>query len=437
MKKNNVPADARKYIISLYEHPEKLGWLLGYKKITRVHGEWIKTIHEAKEDLTFQSHRGSYKTTALTVCGIIWALFFFPDRRYLVASSTETNADKIVAEISKQYHNTALIALYNLINVDSAVDKSTWRRTSFTLTTRKKSFKEASVESIGVGGIVTSRHYDRIICDDIVTIKDRTSAAERRTKKNWIKELQSIIDPHGVIAYIGTPWHISDIYSITPTAVKWPVGSILIEGLDDKKLAKIRKMQGESFYSAQYLLEHTSDEDKIFDNPTFGELHGNTNVAMFAYLDPALGGKDSSAIVIGCKHVNKYYIVYANKWNTHIDKTYDKTVALCTQYNVRTLYAESNAAQKLIIDEFNRRKVNTKGVNHSKNKHLRIMDGVLKHWESINWSKRCNDQFLNEVLEYTETSTRDDCPDAVAGFTEIFDKNTLGQIKMPRRQIAF
>ena len=378
--------------------------------------------------------RGSYKTTAVSVVGSIWYLFFNPDKRILVASSTHDNAKKILQEIKAQYYKSNLIELYNLIDVADPRDMNWWRKESMALSTKQKTSKEGNIEAVGALTVVTSRHYDKILCDDLVVLKDRISKAERERKKEWVKELQSIIEPTGTISYIGTPWHPEDIYSITPLAKKFPVGTVFNPNLTKERLKEIRRMQGEVFYASQYELEHVSAEDRLLDNPLFGEyipIHENQHLKLIAYLDPAFGGEDFSALTIGHVKNGYLYVIYGGIWRGQIDKTYNKTERMCIKHNIFKLFVESNAAQRLIATELKSRGLRVSEVNNVKNKHLRIMDRVKKNWDKIIFSHNVNDEYLRQVLDYSENSDHDDAIDSLAGLCgATIAKKSIGFVKI-------
>jgi predicted phage terminase large subunit-like protein len=405
------------------DSPHLLGRMLGYKRLGPIHSEWIKRTIPARRDVTLMAHRGSYKTTAVTVLGCIWWLLFNPNARILICSSTDTNAGKILGEIEAHYRGDALRALYALFDVPEPRGGA-WRNDSITLATRTEVRKEGSIECVGVGGTVTSRHYDLIVCDDLVTLKDRYSHAIREQKKGWVKELQSIKDPGGHIVYVGTPWHKDDVYSILPEPRKYPLGSVEIDGLTAEAVAEIRRLQGESFFSAQYLLEHVADEDRIFDSPRFGPAPAGLRLS--AYLDPAYGGADYSAMAIGGKVGEVLHVVAGSIWRAKVDETYSRVEAACRAAGVTVLYVESNNAQGLIFsDEFQRRGLAVHRVYNTTNKHLRIVSSLRTRWASIVFAPEVDEQFMGQVLEYTETAEHDDAPDALAGLVEAFFKRQV------------
>ena len=116
--------------------------------------------------------------------------------------------------------------------------------------------------------------------------------------------------------------------SIAPIAKKFPVGTVFNPNLTKTRLNEIRRMQGEVFFSSQYLLKHISSDDRILDNPKFGEyipLSPNEHLKRIAYLDPAFGGEDYSALTIGHAKNNILYVTHGEVWRGQIDKTYNRT----------------------------------------------------------------------------------------------------------------
>ena len=60
-----TPQDKARWFIA---HPAALGRALGYTDFRDdLHGEWLRRMLTAREDMTLQAHRGSYKTTCLTL----------------------------------------------------------------------------------------------------------------------------------------------------------------------------------------------------------------------------------------------------------------------------------------------------------------------------------------------------------------------------------
>ncbi|MEI3218473.1 MAG: hypothetical protein V8S08_01175 [Lachnoclostridium sp.] len=51
----------------LWNEPYKIGHWVGFKDLTTLHNEWLRSFLYADEDQTLLAHRGSYKTTDLSL----------------------------------------------------------------------------------------------------------------------------------------------------------------------------------------------------------------------------------------------------------------------------------------------------------------------------------------------------------------------------------
>lgn len=426
--------EAKALIERIYLYPHLLGNMLGYSYLQEEHSRWIHKVWNSGKDVTLMAFRGSYKTTAISVVGTAWWIFFHPDHRVLLASSTHDNAKKIHQEVRSLYTRENMLMLYRLLDVYEPRDMEWWTKESMRLTTKGKPSKEGSVEAVGAGTVLTMRHYDRIICDDLVVLKDRLSKAERDRKKDWVRELQSVIEPDGHIGYVGTPWHPDDVYSITPPADKYPIGTVFNPKLTPERLKEIRRMQGEAFYASQYELKHISAEDMIFDDPHYGayvQKGYNDNIKIIAYLDPAFGGADFSALTIGFVKEGRVYVKFGKIWRAQIDETYNITEKFCRKFQVSRLWVESNSAAVAIAAEFRRRGLHVREIKNLKNKHLRIMDNAKKHWDLITFYTSVDDEYMRQILDYTEDCTHEDAADSLSGFVSVtIGKRKFGFIKI-------
>jgi predicted phage terminase large subunit-like protein len=159
--------------------------------------------------------------------------------------------------------------------------------------------------------------------------------------------------------------------------------------------------------------------EHLFADPRFEEAPGN--IKKTAYLDPAFGGDDSSALSIGgVDHKDKpedelVYITGGYLWKGQIDVTYNRVEKLCKQHNVSKVVIEANQAQRIIAYELRRRGLIVDTIDNTANKHLRIVDAVKVNWERIRFSKGVQNDYLRQILDYSELARHDDAPDSLAG----------------------
>lgn len=84
----------------LLEQPYKLGHLLGFTKLTPLHNDWIMDMMAGGEDSTLQAHRGSYKTTCVSIALAVM-LLLMPNLRILFMRKTDTDIKEIVLQVQK------------------------------------------------------------------------------------------------------------------------------------------------------------------------------------------------------------------------------------------------------------------------------------------------------------------------------------------------
>jgi len=421
----NMATATKIQIDYLIENPHRFGNYIGYERLQPIHSEWIKFCLTDPGDHCLMAHRGSYKTSAITVVGVIWYLFFSPNTRFLIACADASRAKDLMGEIKRNYEKPALRELYGLIGIDEPIDKTWWKADSISLSTRTIHTKEGNITARGAGNTITGLHCDIIIGDDIVTLKDRTSQAERDFKRIWIQEFQSVVDPgpDNKISFVGTHWHKDDIYATLDYQTReYPIGSLEI--LTDQDVAKIRKQQTKAFFAAQYELKHISDEDVVFQGPL--EYDKKIKGKCIGYIDPAAGGRDSTAMIFGILSDGNLYIIGAYLINVSLDKLYTKILKTSDNHLCSELIIEDNGFQKALLYELrvNRGMDNIVSKTSSVNKNVRIMN-VLKYWDKIYWSKDIKPEFLSEVLDYFEPDDymknnvqADDAADAMAGLVE-------------------
>ena len=66
--------------------PYKIGHIVGFKDLTELHNDWLRSFLLSKTDQTLLAHRGSYKTTDLslflqfTQLSALMKMLFFSER---------------------------------------------------------------------------------------------------------------------------------------------------------------------------------------------------------------------------------------------------------------------------------------------------------------------------------------------------------------------
>lgn len=406
--------------------PHKFGNLLGFNLLTDVHGQWIRYFLRAGRVDVLQAHRNAYKTTSGLVALILYFMIY-PNSRVLIVRKTLDMAQKLVVELEQLFEHPLVRAWFYAAYGVSTLKTDRWSKSALTISVKKKITAEPSVQAAGIGNSRTGDHYDFIWGDDIITVDDRYSKAEREATKNYIYELENIIEPDGKTFISGTPWHPEDGFSILPEPLRFPIRSVQILGIDEAWIAaKMRKLP-KSLYSANYELKHVKDVDPLFGDPEPGLPPEEPY--RFWYIDPAFGGKDCTAIWEGCTDGDLIYLTWAKMYRGLVSEHYDEIETQFWSRNVARIYYEKNGAQKLIGDALEQRNIPHEGVQNVNNKFARITSTLKPAWsrlrfhpdilkvsdEPVEYDEKLPPNPLTELLEYNIDAEHDDSPDALAG----------------------
>ena len=403
-------ADKRKFM----RWPHLLGRFLGYELLTEIHSKWIWDCWNRKTDYALQAHRNSYKTTSVLVVGSIWWLMFSNSNdRILFLRKSWEEAASIVKEIKSQYESPEMLFLYKYLFGIKDIRGEAWRDSALSLVTKTQITKEANISCLGVGGSLTGAHYTKIFADDIITLKDRVSKAERKNTITFIKELVNIATVDGFKVFTGTPWHPDDGWKNIPDPVKYPAGSIDIQGFTPEKLLEYKKLLGPSLYSSNYELKHIADENKLFGDPTYKEWPSKFKL-IAAWLDPSYEGAATTALAMIGITITDSVHVRGWVWPDHVIDCYSKIVKCCTDWDCGSLYVETNADKGFSRKDLSLLYPVVIGKNETANKHIKIISFVKNNWHSLNFAEDCQSEFMNQVLDYTEDADLKDAADSLA-----------------------
>ena len=406
----------------LKEKPYKLGRLLGFTKLTKLHNQWMRSMLLAKNDKTLQAHRGSYKTTCVSIV-LALLMVLLPNKRILFMRKTDSDVKEIIKQVQNilldPHFQVFVMAIYGVqlkLVVASATEVST------NLTTDVKG--TAQLVGIGTGSSLTGKHFDIIFTDDIVNLQDRISKAERDHTKSIYQELQNIKNRGGRIFNTGTPWHKDDAFSLMPDPEKWNYKQTGL--IDDEEIENIRKSMTNSLFAANYELKHIASEDVLFWDPITGG-----DPAMIeqgdAHIDAAYGGEDWTAFTIINKKLIEIgkddedkpimeprYFVLGKCWRKHVDDVEDQCVSLYKQYMCGKLYNETNGDKGYLNKDLKKKGVRSIPYHEDMNKYLKISTYLKNVWGDIIFVNGTDDEYINQICDYNEDSEHDDCPDSLA-----------------------
>lgn len=400
--------ERQKAVEFLLDEPYKLGHMLGFTKLTELHNEWIKAMILGKEDETLQAHRGSYKTTCVSVA-LSLDIVLLPNVRTMFMRKTDNDIKEVVSQVKKTLQSPHMrYFVQSIYGVDLKLTTSTAGEISTNLTTDIRG--TAQLVGLGMGGSLTGKHFDRIFTDDIVNVQDRISKAERDRTKLIYQELQNIKNRGGRIFNTGTPWHKDDAFSLMPNAKKYDCYSTGL--MTAEQIAEVKQQMTASLFAANYELRHIASEDVIFDSPNVnaephyieqGECH----------IDAAYGGEDWTAFTICRKHDGKYYVL-GKCWRKHIDDVQDEIIKLRQLYNAGKIHCETNGDKGYLAKALKAKGERVSAYHENMNKFLKITSYLKSEWKNVYFVAGTDKDYIDQICDYNENAEHDDCPDSLA-----------------------
>lgn len=154
-----------------------------------------------------QAWRGSGKSTSSTVGRAVWHVLRNPNVRILLASRSGENAEAMLTEIKAHLENPDLQQIFG------PQVGAKWDSGEIKVAQRTTTAKEATITCLGVEGAVVSKHFDVIICDDLVDEKNaRTKVTREQVHTFFYKTLLPTLEPGGQLSVAGTRYHDLDLY---------------------------------------------------------------------------------------------------------------------------------------------------------------------------------------------------------------------------------
>lgn len=413
-------------VAKIYDQPHILGHWLGYDKLDEIHSEWIKRCWGSTKDENVLAHRGSYKTTAVTILGSIWYHFFKPNDSILLSRKTVTNACDTLDEIAGHYRGPRIRELYQKTKGLENFKLRTDRRGKIVIPTKEQDTKEGSIYCAGADSPVTGLHFAKQANDDLSNRKDRVSKATRKETRDYYEEQQNLRNPGGTIIDVGTLWHIEDYQHIRkkgrwverPGLHKYPIGKIKIPGFTPEYIAHLKLTMTPAMYASQYQLKIISDEDRKFGEPRYVE-EWPKQVELQGFLDPAYGGDCTTALTMIGNWRQRWYAI-GFVWDKDATTMGKELANVMKKWKCGTCYVESNADQGYAAAELEKYHAAVTQMKETENKHIKIVTHAVAAWPFLNWCSidECKDDeydaYMAQVLDYREKEKPNDAPDSLA-----------------------
>lgn len=397
-------------VLFLVRRPERFGQMIGFDRLQGLHGKWMREMLTGTGDITLQSHRGSYKTTCVSIV-LALLLILMPNRRVLFVRKTDDDVKEVVNQVRKilmmpqtAYLIQAIWGVALRLTTDNALEIST----NLTTDTRGTS----QLLGMGIGGSITGKHFDFIFTDDIVNLRDRVSKPERERTKAVYQEFQNIRNPGGRIINTGTPWHPEDAFGIMPEAEKYDCYTTGL--LSEAQLDDLRRSMSPSLFAANYELRHIAAEDALFQTPpTFTDDAACLRDGI-AHIDAAYGGEDYTAFTCARRSPDGKLYLYGRIWQKHVDTVLGEIMAEADRLLCAPILCEDNGDKGFLAKEIKTRGGRPRPYHESENKYIKISTYLRKWWGSIVFLKGTDRAYIDQIMAYTEDAEHDDAPDSAA-----------------------
>lgn len=393
------------------DYPHYLGHLIGKIKLTELHSDWIRYVWDSDTHTALQGHRGSYKTTSIDIVGTIRWLLFHPSDRIAIIRKPYTEAAKILRTIRYCFELPEIKALFQFAH--GFIPKFTQKKEStITFNFKKTNTPEGNIDAYGVGGNITGNHYDKILSDDFIILKDRLSKAERESTKQFIYEIiTNIIDPGKQCMFIGTPWHKDDAWTCVPEPIKYSIDDtdILTQEQIDEKRSRIPS----ALFACNYKLKHVADDKAEFRDPIYDQWNWRIN-DIVGHIDAKYGGDHYNALTFMGRLPDNRIQAIGWVFEEHVKEKIKWIADKCRKYRVRKIYNEENPDKGYTADLLKKEKLNVSTYHETTNKHNKISSYLKEFWQDLIWANETDDNYLVQITEYYDGAKPDDAPDSAA-----------------------
>ena len=399
--------DIETIINMVKQEPYKIARAVGFEDVRKYpHNEWMQELLLGKGDYTLMAHRGSYKSSVLSVC-IALMMVLKPQDNIIFLRKADNDVSEMIRMVRKALESDVLKAISMVLYRKPLILTES---SASSITTNLFVSVSGSSQLLGIGlkSSITGKHAPIVITDDICNITDRISKAERDRTKLQYQELQNIRNRGGRIINLGTKWHREDVF----TMMKNPhVYDCHTTGLiDNDELIELRASMTPALFACNYELKIIADEDALFTNAQFTKELPMDGIA---HIDAGYGGEDSTALTILCMRGGEF-IVYGKKYQKHVDDCINDILRLKAKYRAGTTWCEKNADKGYLAKELKNHGDLAQTYHERMNKHIKISTYLKENWGKVYFTEDTDPEYIAEILDYNEHAPHDDCPDSLA-----------------------
>ena len=416
-----------KYIEYILTSVVEISHMIGFNLITDIHQEWFDLFFSDIQEVTLQASRNSYKSTLLSIFTACY-MIIFPNKRILVIRKTDDDISDFIGTVKNILESDTF--KYLVLKI-WGIELKIINFNSCEITTNLKTNVDDAAQLRGksLNSALTGKHADLIITDDIVTLTDRISRADREKTKIKYQELFNLLNRSGKVINCGTPWHKDDCFSLMNNLHVYDCYKLEKAGVMTKELIKEKRSKmTSSLFAANYELKHIANEDAIFTNPQFTD---NEKLIYngICHIDARYSGSDYTAFTIIKKAEDKFYVL-GKRFDKHVDDCLNEIFLLQKKYLGGKIYCENNGdkgyLKKKIIEMGNY----ANDYHEAMNKYIKIISYLKPNWDNVIFLEDTDKDYINDILEYTDTAEHDDCPDSLASSIRIITTNRSPKVCM-------
>jgi len=406
--------------------------------------------------------RGHFKTTLCTITQSISLQLNTPSIRIAIVSGVLPNAKSMVTAIGIPYLSNKRFRTFfpEYCPIKPLAPETKWTESQIEVPNRGgRPVMESTFEAFGADSTLTSRHYDHLIIDDLVTRENSMTRDQLDKTKDFYKALFPLRDsPNTPIDIVGTRWDDYDLYGELeddPDIEVIKVPAINAKGesafperysLEELMNIKMGAKMGSYLFSCLYMLNPIPSEDAIFKpnyfskyfriNPDRTELTRDDGVVVpvgncYMAIDGATeeGKNDYSAITVGfLSHDDYLYIV--ETFHKQVDPVdfLDKMEELYNKWECIKFAGQKSMVEKMLMSFLRKKLRDGKrymsfeplGKNTGQNKEFLIKQ--LQPWYEGGWvwhNENMRGGALEEELLRFPKARHDDLADSTQMLLEI------------------
>lgn len=388
------------------------------------HNEWMQAILTGQEDYTLLAHRGSYKSSILSVC-IALMMVLLPKKNIIFLRKADNDIFEMIRRVKKALESK-IIQSISVVLYGKKV--SLTESTASSITTNLFLSVSGSSQLLGIGlkSSITGKHADIVITDDICNISDRISKAERDRTKFQYQELQNIRNRGGRIINTGTKWHKDDVFTLTPNIHTYDYKQTGL--ISEEKIKELKENMIPSLFACNYELRIIASDDVIFTNPQTGADISLVEQGT-AHIDAAYHGEDYTAFTIAKIHDGKYY-VFGKLWRKHVNDVLDTILDIHHDLMGGKIYCEDNGDKGYLGRDLRKKGERVVIYSETMNKYLKITSYLKFEWENVIFVQGTDEAYISQICDFNDTVEHDDAPDSLASLIRIMPNR-------PRREDTF